>query len=58
MSLNKSANGRKTDLGISSMNQSMYSQNLKSSSNKKTRENPFDITEDEFNRMRKIKLSN
>jgi hypothetical protein len=56
LSLNKSAygnGGRKSELGSSTMNQSMY----KCSSNKKTRENPFDITTDEFNRMRKIKLS-
>ncbi len=59
LSLNKSAGkvGRSSALGSSTMNQSMYNHIQKCSSNKKTRENPFDITVDEFNRMRNIKLS-
>ena len=52
--LNKSrASGRK-----STLNNSMYGHTFKASSSaKKTRDNPFDITESEFNKMSEIPLN-
>ena len=57
MSLNKSMTGRKSEIGNQTVNNSLFSSPMKSSSNKKGRESPFDITEDEMNRIKKKSLN-